>query len=92
MLSFLYVWCSTVVRYYQESHLVSLIFPSSLHAVGKEHILSSGQSKGKMVLQQIHHAGSLPKYVITDDGGQAENPGSFLCKDGQGAGKNCTAP
>lgn len=45
---------------HKESFSLSLLFPSFLCAVEKGHILLSGQSKGKMALQQMHHAGSLP--------------------------------
>lgn len=44
----------------KELFSLSLLFPSFLRAVEKGHILLSGQSKGKMALQQMHHAGSLP--------------------------------
>lgn len=44
---------------------LSLVFPS-LRAVGKEHILSSGQSMAKMVLQQTHHAGSFLHRAVCD--------------------------
>lgn len=89
----------------RELPCLSLVLPSSLYAVGKEHILSSGQSKGKMVLQQTHATGSLPSprnkwfhytcndmCVITHDGGQVRNPGSLSCKNGQEAEEKCTAP
>lgn len=45
---------------HKEPFSLSLLFRSFLCAVEKGHILLSGQSKGKMALQQMHRAGRLP--------------------------------
>lgn len=45
---------------------LSLLFSSFLRAVEKGHILLSGQSKGKMALQQMHHLAVFRHQEIRD--------------------------